>query len=50
MPRRGFTQRAVLIAGQRSLSAETMSAGSEAALAASATSETATLTSVSFSS
>jgi len=48
--RPGFRNRAVLIAGHRSLSAEMISAMSDAAAAASATKETAMLTSVSFSS
>ncbi len=50
IPRRWFNDRAVRMAGQRSLSAEMIKAMSEAAAAASAVSETAMFTSVSFSS
>ena len=50
MRRLRLRDRAVRIAGHRSLSAETMSAMSDADAAASATSATAMLTSVSFSS
>jgi len=50
IPRRGFTDRAVLMAGHKSLSAETINAMSDVPAAASATMETAMLTSVSFSS
>jgi hypothetical protein len=48
--RLGLTDRAVRIAGRKSLSAEIIKAMSEADAAASATSATAMLTSVSFSS